>query len=182
MCLTFWHLTSFNLNHLSPSQGYFFTEDGSYQWLKNATSFGLISDKIAEIWGSKYSNFGHFSIGWVPYYGIMVRTCTSISLLSVGIGLRFFYWRRVLSVAKGCHLVWLVIWWVLSNFTCKIQKSANSPYKIGHFQPLWACLKPRVMSHACTKAVFMLARWPVWRTCSNILEYLDLNYSALLAD
>ena len=27
----------------------FFTEQGSYQWLKDATSFALISDKNAEI-------------------------------------------------------------------------------------------------------------------------------------
>ena len=34
----------------------FFTEEGSYQGLKDATSFGLLSDKSAEILGWKYSN------------------------------------------------------------------------------------------------------------------------------
>ena len=62
----------------------FFTEERSYQWLKDATSFGLLSDKSAEKLEMENSNSGHFSIGWVPHYGIMVRTCTSISLLSVG--------------------------------------------------------------------------------------------------
>ena len=36
--------------------------DRSYQWLKDATSFGLISDKSAEILGSKYLNICQFSI------------------------------------------------------------------------------------------------------------------------
>ena len=40
----------------------FFMRDRSYQWLKDATSFGLISDKSAEIQGSKYSIIGQFSI------------------------------------------------------------------------------------------------------------------------
>ena len=31
-----------------------------------------------------------FHHGWVPCYGIIVRTGTSISLLSVGFSLRFF--------------------------------------------------------------------------------------------
>ena len=35
----------------------FFTEEGSYQWLNDATSFGLLSDKSAEILGWKYLNF-----------------------------------------------------------------------------------------------------------------------------
>ena len=35
----------------------FFTEEGSYQGLKDATSFGLLSDKSAEILGWKYLNF-----------------------------------------------------------------------------------------------------------------------------
>ena len=35
----------------------FFTEEGSYQGLKDATSFGLLSDKSPMILGSKYSNF-----------------------------------------------------------------------------------------------------------------------------
>ena len=40
----------------------FFTEEGSYQGLKDATSFGLLSDKSAELLGSKYSNFCQISI------------------------------------------------------------------------------------------------------------------------
>ena len=40
----------------------FFTEEGSYQGLKDATLIGLLSDKSAEIQGLKYSNFGQFSI------------------------------------------------------------------------------------------------------------------------
>ena len=39
-----------------------FTEEGSYQGLKDTTSFGLLSDKSAEILGSEYSNFCQFSI------------------------------------------------------------------------------------------------------------------------
>ena len=39
----------------------------------------------------------------------MVRAFPQISLLSVGILLNPFNWRKVLSGAKGCHLVWLVI-------------------------------------------------------------------------
>ena len=51
----------------------FFTEERSYQGLKDATSFGLLSDKSAEILGSKYSifrqilhtgRFGHFRPSW----------------------------------------------------------------------------------------------------------------------
>ena len=60
--------------------------DRSYQWLNNATSFGLISYKSAEKLEGVNSNFGHFSIGWAPYYGIMVRTFTSISMSSIGVG------------------------------------------------------------------------------------------------
>ena len=36
---------------------HFFMRDRSYQWLKDASSFGLLSDKSAEILGWKYSNF-----------------------------------------------------------------------------------------------------------------------------
>ena len=43
----------------------FLTEEGSYQWLKDATSFGLLSDKSTEKLEWENSNFGHFSIGWV---------------------------------------------------------------------------------------------------------------------
>ena len=32
----------------------FFTEEGSYQWLKDATSFGLLSNKTAEKLGGKF--------------------------------------------------------------------------------------------------------------------------------
>ena len=67
--------------------------DRSYQWLKDATSCSLISDKSAEKLEGGNSNFGHFSIGWAPYYGIMVRTFTSISLLSIGVGGSSFYER-----------------------------------------------------------------------------------------
>ena len=41
---------------------FFFIRDRSYQGLKDATSFGLISDKSAEKLEWKNSNFGHFSI------------------------------------------------------------------------------------------------------------------------
>ena len=41
------------------------TGERSYQGLKDATSFGLISDKSAEKSEGENSNFGHFSIGWV---------------------------------------------------------------------------------------------------------------------
>ena len=71
----------------------FFTEDKSYQYLQDATSFGLLCAKYTGILEGENSNFGHFSIGWVPYYGIMVRTYTSISLLSIGVGGSFFYER-----------------------------------------------------------------------------------------
>ena len=40
----------------------FFMRDRSYQWLKDATSFGLISDKSAEIRGSEYWKNCQFSI------------------------------------------------------------------------------------------------------------------------
>ena len=39
-----------------------FMRDRSYQWLKDATSFGLISDKSAEIQGSEYWKNYQFSI------------------------------------------------------------------------------------------------------------------------
>ena len=96
MCLTFWHLTSFwHLDFLTsfwhfdifltfwylfklkpprPVTGpFFFTEEGSYQGLKDATSIGLLSDKSAEKLKGKYSNFhqilhtgqfGHFQPLW----------------------------------------------------------------------------------------------------------------------
>ena len=40
----------------------FFMRERSYQWLKDATSFGLISDKSAEIQGSEYWKNCQFSI------------------------------------------------------------------------------------------------------------------------
>ena len=46
--------------------------DRFYQWLKDATSFGLISDKSAEIRESKYSNIGQFSILAMPSCSIFV--------------------------------------------------------------------------------------------------------------
>ena len=36
--------------------------DRSYQWLKDATLFGLLSDKSAEKLEGEYSNFRQFSI------------------------------------------------------------------------------------------------------------------------
>ena len=41
---------------------HFFMRDRSYQWLKDATSFGLISDKSAEIRGLEYWKNCQFSI------------------------------------------------------------------------------------------------------------------------
>ena len=41
---------------------HFFMRDRSYQWLKDATSFGLISDKSTEIQGSEYWENCQFSI------------------------------------------------------------------------------------------------------------------------
>ena len=43
--------------------------DRSYQWLKDATSCSLISDKSAEKLEGGNLNYGHFSLGWVLYYG-----------------------------------------------------------------------------------------------------------------
>ena len=43
--------------------------DRSYQGLKDAVSFGLISDKSTEKLRVGKFEFGHFSIGWAPYYG-----------------------------------------------------------------------------------------------------------------
>ena len=40
----------------------FFTEERPYQGLKDATLFGLLSDKSTEILGLEYSNFHQFSI------------------------------------------------------------------------------------------------------------------------
>ena len=42
----------------------FFTEERSYEGLKDATSFGLLSDKSAEKLEGENSKIGHFSIGW----------------------------------------------------------------------------------------------------------------------
>ena len=70
------------------------TGERSYQWLKDATSFGLISDKSAEKLEVENLNVGHFSISWAPCYVIMVRAFTSISLLSVGFLSNPFNWRR----------------------------------------------------------------------------------------
>ena len=50
-----------------------------------------------------------FYNGWAPYYGIMVRAFPWISLLSVGILSNPFNWKKVLSGAKGCYLIWLDI-------------------------------------------------------------------------
>ena len=92
----------------------FFTEAGSYQWLKDATSFGLLSNKSAE------------------------------------------------------------------KLEGNIQKIANSPYEIGHFHPLcsiflckWAKWCHFQSENSVRKAVWGMFQY---------FEYLDLNYSALLAD
>ena len=49
--------------------------------------------------------------GWAPLCILtcMVREFAWISLLSVAIFSSPFNWRKVLSGAKGCHLVWLNI-------------------------------------------------------------------------
>ena len=54
----------------------FFTEERSYQGLKDATSFGLISDKSAEIQGSEYWKNCQFSIrNWpfLPFFFVFAR-------------------------------------------------------------------------------------------------------------
>ena len=51
-----------------------FTEEGSYQWIKDATSFGLISDKSTEIRGSEYWKSCQFSIHTkLAIFGFLVR-------------------------------------------------------------------------------------------------------------
>ena len=45
-----------------------FTEERSYQGLKDATSISFLSDKSAEILGSKYLKIWKFSI--LPQYGV----------------------------------------------------------------------------------------------------------------
>ena len=94
----------------------FFTEEGSYQGLKDATSFGLLSDKSAEILGLKYSNF-----------------------------------HRILHTGR-----------------------------FGHFQPSWAWLKS-AESNVTSGQKTPCGRRPVWRIF-KFFEYLDLNYSVVLAD
>ena len=57
-----WGLSLGFLSYQLESYQILWTGERSYQELKDATLFGLISDKSAEIWGSEYSNFGQFSI------------------------------------------------------------------------------------------------------------------------
>ena len=96
--------------------------DRSYQWLKDATSFGLISNKSAK------------------------------------------------------------------NLTSKIQKITNFPYEIGHFRSLWAWLTlllgTEVMSLRMCKGYFLNFEHGQAPSMENFqfFEYLDLNYSALLAE
>ena len=73
---------------------HFFMRDRSYQWLKDATLFGLISDKSAEIWGSEYSNIGQFSIlAMADIAFLFVFACMQIS------------WVMSLPIAK-LQLAW----------------------------------------------------------------------------
>ena len=51
-----------DFSHQLESYQILLTAERSYQGLKDATSFGLISDKSAEKLEGENSNFGHFSI------------------------------------------------------------------------------------------------------------------------
>ena len=57
-----WGLSPRFLSYQLESYQILLTGERSYQGLKDATSFGLISDKSAEILGSKYSKNCQFSI------------------------------------------------------------------------------------------------------------------------
>ena len=52
---------------------------------------------------------GNYGLAPLCIIACMVRRFAWISLLSVAILSNPFNWRKVLSGAKGCHLVWLVI-------------------------------------------------------------------------
>ena len=48
---------SISLLSIAVGGSFFFMRDRSYQWLKDATSFGLLSDKSAEKLKGENSNF-----------------------------------------------------------------------------------------------------------------------------
>ena len=58
------------------------------------------------------SKIGHFSIGWVGRHIMVLLWGHSPQFLCYQLDflLDFFYWRKVLSGAKGCHLIWLDMW------------------------------------------------------------------------
>ena len=78
-----WHYVEdmyLNFSVINWSWGaHFFMRDRSYQWLKDATLFGMISDKSAEIWGSKYLNIGQFSILAMADMKLLLHVCMQIS-------------------------------------------------------------------------------------------------------
>ena len=89
-----------------------------------------------------FEQLSWFWTWWAPYYGIMVRAFTRISLLSFGILSNPFNWRKVLSGAKRCHLVWLDIWY--EHWEIKGGKFEFWPIlhtgRFSHFWPSWVWL------------------------------------------
>ena len=112
----------------------------------------------------------------------MVRGFTSISLLSVGILSNPFNWRKVLSGAKGCHLFGLI-----SDKSA--EKSEGENLNFGQFSILamaniaflFVFAHMQMSCDVTSSRKIPCGRQPVWRIF-QIFEYLDLNYSALLAD
>ena len=109
----------------------FFTEDKSYQYLQDATSFGLLCAKSAGILEGENSNFGHFSIGWVPYYGEDMHLDFSVIYWSWG--LIFFMRDRSYQWLKDATLFGLI-----SDKSAEIRGSKY--WNIGQFSILAAWL------------------------------------------
>ena len=55
----------------------FFTEEGSYHWLKDVTLPAFLSDKSTEIFKSKYSNICQFSLlaTWLTWSFVFMFVC-----------------------------------------------------------------------------------------------------------
>ena len=72
-----WGLSPIFLCYQLESDQILLTGERSYQWLKDATSFVLLSDKSAEIFKSKYLNICQFSIlaTWPTWSFVFVFIC-----------------------------------------------------------------------------------------------------------
>ena len=82
--------------------------DRSYTWLKDATSFGFISDKSAEIQRSKYWNIGQFSILAMADIELLLHVCSYANEAVMSLPVRKLHVMAVWRTSKLSNILTLI--------------------------------------------------------------------------